>query len=231
SYTSGLSMLHSDSREITPVASPFKEVKLIRKGKNGQLLIVADGRFFKTAANNLQQVVDTGRKIPMHGVNDVVEMAPVDYWFSHWQRKIIRMRDGRADQQLDRIYQKIMRSFSSDAHVYVLALDSRKNLWVGTRGEGLLRINLLTQSIRKFTRSDHFPDQILCIHEDSRNRLWVGTRDKGLLLYQPDTDDFQLFDHQDGLPSNTICAIQESGDGKLWFSTLNGIARLSEGRI
>src|SRR3546814_9136754 len=85
--------------------------------------------------------------------------------------------------------------------------------------------------MKKFSRDDNFPDQIMCIREDNRGRLWVGTRDKGLLLYRPDSDDFRQYDQHNGLPSNAICAIQEDNEGKLWFSTLNGIARLSEGKI
>ncbi|WP_379025819.1 hybrid sensor histidine kinase/response regulator transcription factor [Parapedobacter deserti] len=229
--SSGIARLDTRSHQITPLKTPFREVKLLRKTKNGRLLVVANNRVYQTDVHRLHQPVDTGRKIAMRGVNDVVEIGDGEYWFSHWRQKIIRMHDGPPDAKLDPVYEQIIRSFSSNVHIYVLEIDSKNNLWVGTRGEGLLRINLTNHSIKKFSRNDHFPDQILSIKEDSRGRLWVGSRDKGLLLYRPETDDFQLFDHRYGLPSNTVCAIQESADGKLWLSTLNGIARLSEGRI
>ena len=226
----GIALLDTRSHRIMPLVTPFKDVKLLRKAKDGHLLIVANNRFFKTPIDSLRHPVDNGKKIPMWGVNDVVEVEG-EYWFSHWHEKIIRMSDDPPDPRCDRIHQRILDAFSSNVHVYVLAVDSRKNLWVGTRGEGLLRFNLATGAMKKFSRDDDFPDQIMCIQEDSRGRLWVGTRDDGLLLYNPDSDDFQQYDHRDGLPSNTLCAIQESADGKLWFSTLNGIARLSEGKI
>src|SRR5690606_17391931 len=120
---------------------------------------------------------------------------------------------------------------SSNVHIYAMEIDSRENLWVGTRGGGLLRINLKNGTKSKFEREKGFPDQILCIKEDRQNRLWVGTRDKGLLLYQPHSDSFEVFALKDGLPSSTICAIEESADGEVWLSTLNGIAKLNEGKI
>ncbi len=229
--SSGIALFDTRSREITPLKTPFREVKLLRKTKNGGLLVVANNRVFQTSVHALQSPADTGTRIPMWGVNDVIEVADGEYWFSHWQQKIIRMHHGKRDTTLDSIYEQIIRAFSSNVHVFVLEVDSKNNLWVGTRGEGLLRINLATKSTKKFSRDRQYPDQILCIEEDSRGRLWVGTRDKGLLLYRPESDDFERYDHRNGLPSNTICAIQESADGKLWFSTLNGIARLSGGKI
>lgn len=228
--SSGIALLDTRSHRISPLSSPFKDVKLLRKAKDGRLLIVANNRFFEADIRGLHQPVDTGIRIPMWGVNDVAEVGN-EYWFSHWHRKIIRMQTDQHDPKLDRIYRQIIRAFSSNVHVYVLLVDSKKNLWVGTRGEGLLRINLETETMKRFARNDQFPDQIMCVEEDNLGRVWVGTRDKGVLLYHPEIDDFERFDQHDGLPSNTICAIQESDDGKLWFSTLNGVARLSEGKI
>src|SRR3546814_18584436 len=92
----------------------------------------------------------------------------------------------RPNPKLDRIHQRIVHAFSSNVHVYVLAVDSKQNLWVGTRGEGLLRFNLETETMKKFSRDDTFPDQIMCIREDNRGGLWVGTRATGLLLCRPD---------------------------------------------
>lgn len=227
----GIALLDMRTNRITPLDMPYKDVKLLRKAKNGGLLVLANNRFFHTDIHQLGQLKGAGRKVPMRGVNDVVEIAPGEYWLSHWRQKIIRIHDGKADSTLNAVYQQIIDSLAADAHVYVLEIDSRRNLWVGTRGDGLLRVNLRNRSSKKFTRANRFPEQIMCIFQDSHDRLWIGTRDKGLLLYRPDTDDFETFDQRNGLPSNTICAIQESADGNLWFSTLNGIARLSKGKI
>lgn len=228
----GIMLLDTRSNQLSSLGLPYNDVRLLRKARNGDLLVVGSNRFLRaTKGVGLKDLRNAGERLPTRGINDVVEIAPGEYWFSHWRQKIIRINEGQADSNLNRVYREVVDAFSADAHVYVLELDSRDNLWVGTRGEGLLRINLTTHTTRKFTRAEQFPDQIMCIYEDSQHRLWVGARDKGLLLYNPESDDFQLFDHRHGLPSNTICAIQESTDGMLWFSTLNGMARLNEGRI
>lgn len=227
----GIQLFDVRNNKISSLKTRFKDVRILRRTNNGDLLVLADNRFYKTHPNQLFNINDTGTYVPQRGVNDVIEIVPGEFWFSHWRDKIVRVRFGKDNPRTNAVYNAIIRSFSSNVHIYVLETDSKDNLWVGSRGEGLLRINLKTLKLKKFERKDRFPDQILCIKEDSKGRLWVGTRDKGLLLYQPETEGFKTFDHNNGLPSNTICAIQENSAGEIWLSTLNGLAQLSEGKI
>ncbi|MFD1630146.1 hybrid sensor histidine kinase/response regulator transcription factor [Pseudopedobacter beijingensis] len=228
----GLKVLDTKNNKIVNTsADELRDVRLLRRSRNGDLIIVADRKFLKTNTDSLWKFSEVASFVSQGGINDVVEVAPDEFWFSHWRDKIIRVKGKKVIPHLDKIYNNVIKSFSSNVHVYVLELDSKNNLWVGTRGEGLLRVNLTTQSMKKFGREDKFPDQILCIKEDSQNRLWVGTRDKGLLLYKPESNSFKVFNHNDGLPSNTISAIQENSIGEVWLSTLNGIAQLNEGKV
>lgn len=227
----GIQLFDTRSNKISSLKTKFKDVRILRRTNNGDLLILADNRLYTARPNQLFKLNDTKINIPQKDVNDVVEIAPGEFWFSHWHNKIVRVNFGKDNPRTNAVYNAIIKSFSSNVHLYVLEIDSKDNLWVGSRGEGLLRINLKTLKLKKFERKDKFPDQILCIKEDGKGRLWVGTRDKGLLLYQPETDSFKTFDHNNGLPSNTICAIQENSSGEIWLSTLNGLAQLSEGKI
>src|SRR5690606_28488946 len=67
---SGIALLDTRTHRITPLATPFRDVKLLRKARDGRLLIVANNRFFQTDIRGLQQPADTGKRIPMWGVND-----------------------------------------------------------------------------------------------------------------------------------------------------------------
>lgn len=227
----GLVLVDLKHNSVQRPSSGFRNVRLLRKSADGNLMILADNRFTKQRPEEIFSHRDTGWFLQQRGLNDVVEIRSGEFWFSQWRKKIIRLNTGAPDSKTDRLYRKIINSFPDDVHIYALEKDSRNNLWVGTRGDGLLRVNLSNNEVKKYERKDNFPDQITCIKEDSHNRLWVGTRDKGLLLYQPESGEFRTFGHRNGLPSNTISAIQENTLGELWFSTLNGIAKLNEGKV
>lgn len=143
---------------------------------------------------------------------------------------MVRVKDA-SNTKNDALFKKIISAFSKDAHIYVIKKDSRNYLWIGSRGDGLLRVNMTDGTVKKYSGKNSYPNQIMSIEEDSKNRIWVGTRDNGLMLYLPEQDDFKIFDERDGLPSNTICAIEESAKGELWVSTFNGIAQVRDGRF
>lgn len=50
---------------------------------------------------------------------------------------------------------------------------------------------------------------------------------KGLVLLTISTGQIRTITTEQGLPSNNICAVQSSGDGCLWISTMSGLTRLS----
>ncbi|MFN7118252.1 MAG: two-component regulator propeller domain-containing protein, partial [Saprospiraceae bacterium] len=115
-------------------------------------------------------------------------------------------------------------------------------LWVGTRGNGLLKLNYdayhnklhLERHYRykagqKNTLSN---DKINSLFWDSQQRLWIATGD-GLDMLMPKTNDFQHFTKKDGLPDNTIQTTLDDAQGNIWVSTANGIACLQwiNGRV
>lgn len=111
----------------------------------------------------------------------------------------------------------------------VLLRDSRENVWVGTRGTGLFRVDLLKEEIHQFlpSRPDGLTSNaILCLLEDEqREFLWIGTRGGGLHKYDYGTKKFTPYGKERGLLSSTVAAIEQDEEGNLWLSTRNGLAR------
>ncbi len=109
--------------------------------------------------------------------------------------------------------------------------DSKGNLWLGTTGNGLERLN---KEDSTFVHYRLWPDNktnnvhgliIRAIFEDSNNRLWIGTEGGGLNLYDYKKDSFTIFTTEDGLPSNIISSILEDDKGNLWLGTSKGMCK------
>lgn len=111
----------------------------------------------------------------------------------------------------------------------VLHEDASGVLWVGTRGEGLLKAQFSGNklvSIKAF-QSGHQPgaisnDFINTIYEDQAGRFWVGT-EGGLNHFDKEQEVFELFNTQEGEQVDVIVGILEDEDGKLWLSHWKGI--------
>ena len=117
---------------------------------------------------------------------------------------------------------------------------SAKETWVSTLGGGLYLWNGEKWSC--FDANDGLPDsRLTCVVDDARGHLWMGSLG-GIIraermellthLRHPDTAvQWLRLDHTDGLPSREcIGGFQPAGwrakDGRLWFPTGNGIARV-----
>lgn len=96
-------------------------------------------------------------------------------------------------------------------------------VWLGTTGNGVVRI--LDRTVSYFTHTNGFSDrQVWAIYEDNQNgALWLGT-DKGLTRYQK--GEFFAFTRQHGLLEERVNCILADDDGYLWLSGLKGIYRV-----
>lgn len=107
--------------------------------------------------------------------------------------------------------------------VYSLLPSWHGSMFVGTRGAGLQIVRRTTGALSLLNNDT--ADDILCLARGSDASLWVGTS-MGLYRYGQNWQEMTRFSMEDGLPSNTIHGILEDGNGEIWVSTNNGIARI-----
>jgi len=117
--------------------------------------------------------------------------------------------------------------------IYSIVEGSPNVLWIGTRGSGLYRLNVLTDTFESLRSSPYNTNclnnnDVISLWKSNKQELWIGTSG-GLNRLDMSISPY-LFSHyteRDGLPNNTIHSILGDKKGNIWVSTNNGLAVLN----
>ncbi len=117
-----------------------------------------------------------------------------------------------------------------NSNIRSLFLDSKKNLWIGTRLGGLTKFHQPSGTWKTYRHDEDNPqsisnDEILIINEDQQGRIWVGTED-GLNVLDPETEVFTSFltDKNDpyAIKGKAVLSICIDDQQKIWVGTWGG---------
>lgn len=123
----------------------------------------------------------------------------------------------------------------TDMRVRTMARDRLGNYWLGTKGQGLVRLSGSLRNIGalKMKRYDglngtsyRFKD-VMTVVADKQGNVWACARDAGLLRYDPTHDTFETMNQHVGIPDEEVYGLVESLDGSLWLSSRNGLTRFT----
>lgn len=103
-----------------------------------------------------------------------------------------------------------------------------ENIWIASFGGGLDVLNTKSESFTHFDYSEEYTNSpssnnLLSLFKDSRNYLWIGTSGEGINRLDLDTHKFERFENEAQIRYETITAITEDKQGKIWFSTKQGV--------
>lgn len=119
----------------------------------------------------------------------------------------------------------------SDKRITALHLDEQQNLWIGTYGGGLNKLDLKLLGgnedlkIRKFRKKDGLiSNEILGVQADSSGNLWMSTN-LGLSKFNVKQESFENFGESDGLISDNFFwgASYKDKNGKIYFGQVGGV--------
>lgn len=149
------------------------------------------------------------------------------YWIGTWGNGIYRY--DKSTKQLKNFLSKELGGTIVSLYIY------GHNLYAGSIGDGLFKINLQTFEVSNFTKEHGLPNaSINCIFMDSRKNVWLGTYGGGLVKMKG-------FDKDGKLPiekvfvnkgkvgqisSNIVFGINEDKNGFLWVASATGLNKL-----
>ncbi len=134
-------------------------------------------------------------------------------------------------------YQPDKEQALSGNNLSALGLDPDGIIWIGTWGDGLLRLDPSTRKFRVFQNRSDEPDslsedRIQSLYADSRGAVWVGTFSSGLSRLDVASGVFRHFQMDrgqlEGQAPNRIWSICEDHLGRLWLGTDNGLYQWRE---
>ncbi len=123
--------------------------------------------------------------------------------------------------------------------------DQSGNIWVGTRSDGLFRLNISFNdgkvtviNIKQFVFSEEklnslSNNQVSSLFVDSEGTLWAGT-ENGLNKFNSDKENFTRYDIitkspevESDFQGRSVSSVYESNDGVLWLGTLSGLVKFN----
>jgi|GEM_PF-907807 len=122
----------------------------------------------------------------------------------------------------------------SDNTECVLGLNLKDEVWVGTRGNGVLRYGIKKGEVPSLLEPiliDRSPNaeinnSILSLYQDSNRDIWIGTIN-GLYLYTDSDNSFNIVKHDandaNSLSINLISSLHVATDQTVWLGTSYGI--------
>lgn len=160
------------------------------------------------------------RRAKVHGI---LEDQQGNIWVALYQKGILMISSQKKsfnNISFNPFYQN--KSIGTECVLSILE-DGKRDLWIGTDGDGIYRLNAAKEMVRHYTlKKDnaHINPVVLSIFEDSSGRIWIGTYLTGLFVYNKATDDFEKREIiVNGHSVKHINTISEDEDGNLWIGT------------
>lgn len=129
------------------------------------------------------------------------------------------------------LYSRNVNSLNNNI-VMAVTSDNKGNLWIGTFGGGLDKLNLAENNFVNYKNDPFNPNslvdnKIISLYTDKSNIIWIGTYlGKGISIARESTEKFSTLKYNatesKGLNDNIVWSIYEDKAAILWIGTNNG---------
>lgn len=121
-------------------------------------------------------------------------------------------------------------SRNNDRSITSITEDKKGNIWFGTWGKGLVKINTVNNStehfcFRKGTANQFHSNRVRALFVDNTGKLWVATFGSGLFSINERTGSVQYTNYffneksSQSISSNSVTSIISDSGGNLWIGT------------
>ncbi|MCM3878396.1 MAG: hypothetical protein NEA02_18505 [Thermoanaerobaculia bacterium] len=198
---------------------PANRVNEILEGSDGNLWVATSGGLARVSEGRATVIT---KGLEFSSINALRQDRGGTLWIGT-TRGLSRVR-GAAVEALD--------AAGGPPHgvvVVCLLEDHEGSLWIGTDGDGLLRLR--DAPIVTYGKRDGLTKEfVLAVLEDPHGTVWLGTRGGGVNRLKDGR--MAALTKRDGLPHDSVSALTQARDGALWIGTGGGgIARLKDGRV
>ncbi len=114
---------------------------------------------------------------------------------------------------------------ANDNDIWVVHEGMDGELWLGTYGDGLIRLNRQDRTLKIFGKSQGIANEKVCgIVGDEEGNLWISTFN-GISFLDTQNEQFRNFYTRDGLSYSEFNRLSyyRDADGRLYFGGLNGV--------
>ena len=203
----------------------YKNLYSFLETKNGERIIGGENVF--AFINKNKEISDHSKILGVNTALSIYQENESVFWIGTWGVGLIRY-DKNTKQS---------RSFLSSEFggtVICLKADGKGNLFVGTFGDGLFRVNLKSFDVKHFGTKEGMPNlNINTMFSDSKNGVWIGTYDGGLIKLKdfPQGDKLTIESvykndgKTDNIATNIVFGINEDKNGNIWVATSAGLSK------
>lgn len=133
------------------------------------------------------------------------------------------------------------KTYFTSGYVFAIRQDRAGEIWYGTWGQGLGKVNKRTGNITRFQNVPGNPnslssDMVLAVYDDDEGNLWLGTKAGGVNLARlsdlaQGSNVFRSFKHNENkqfsLVHNDVFCITQDSKGNIWLGTGGGLSKVS----
>jgi ligand-binding sensor domain-containing protein/serine phosphatase RsbU (regulator of sigma subunit) len=189
----------------------------IRKIKNGNIYFVTDvGIKNYNYQKNSFSFYKVNKMPAYFQITYMFESNNEDQWFGSYNGGLYHYQKKSGNLKIYDVVDGLASNWVS-----CINEDAKGNIWVGTWGGGITKINdvgLLTINKNKGLKDNN----IRCITKDREGNILFGTKENGLLVYKG--SQFISYGTNNGLISEQVWAIYRDNKGQEWFGTNEGIS-------
>ena len=122
-------------------------------------------------------------------------------------------------------------------NIFTIHKNLNRDIWIGTFGGGLMKIQLnpagQPEKIKSYHKKDGLPDEaVYGILEDENGMFWIST-DMGICKFNPISENFDVYNINDGLLNNNFrqSAYLKTSSGIMLMGGLNGLTVFNPKKI